>query len=289
MGCWNGTCGISNLPIVSGDKIVLFIIKYNKYGETNSGGFCYTTGQYSPITVPVFGEYNDYGGIEPITKNGDIVFEHFMGMRHEFKVDESELARNRLIGTPENIDDLINNYIERGVYENLGFMMVLEEVYNEMLVAFLKEKEKYVAGAHKFISAYKKKEKELESLDPNSKEYFFLERDLNHPYSLHTFDESYKNLFIRACSSTQDNQYLLKSLVMKLPHQTEDDLLHSIVDLFLMEYILHELRKFWTIQSGAGSQAEDYDLHQKLANTVLLISEKKKNRWEEYWEENEDD
>lgn len=86
MGCFEVSCGLSNITIKHGDKagIVLLIphteypnLKYLK-GEitlkpdinfvTNHGPF----GLYQPFCLPIFGEYNDYGSLENIRKDSTV-------------------------------------------------------------------------------------------------------------------------------------------------------------------------------------------------------------------------
>jgi len=59
MGCWNGTCGLSGLPIISGEEIYVFPI-INSYRDS----FCYSTALYRPDIVPFRAKYNDYGAGE---------------------------------------------------------------------------------------------------------------------------------------------------------------------------------------------------------------------------------
>ena len=62
MGCWNATCHISNLPICAGEKIVL--IPLRKTHEKAIYNCCYPTDNFQPLCFPIFGAYDDYGGIE---------------------------------------------------------------------------------------------------------------------------------------------------------------------------------------------------------------------------------
>jgi hypothetical protein len=59
MGCWNGTCGLSGLPITYGDEMYVFPIVDNGGDE-----YCYTTSFYRPVVMPFQAEYDDYGGGE---------------------------------------------------------------------------------------------------------------------------------------------------------------------------------------------------------------------------------
>lgn len=71
MGHWSVSCGISNIAITSGQSVVLLPLKKSIGGDT------YTS--YLPATLPIFGSYDDYGGIENIVKdaNTQLIEEHF--------------------------------------------------------------------------------------------------------------------------------------------------------------------------------------------------------------------
>jgi len=60
MGCWNETCGLTNLHIRYGEPVVVFAIKENKVVDSR----CYTTPFFSPIMMPFYSIYNDYGAGE---------------------------------------------------------------------------------------------------------------------------------------------------------------------------------------------------------------------------------
>lgn len=62
MGSWSVYCGLSRISITSGNKCVLLPIKKARLGEYLP---------YMPACLPIFGEYDDYGGIENIEKNAN--------------------------------------------------------------------------------------------------------------------------------------------------------------------------------------------------------------------------
>jgi hypothetical protein len=61
MGSWNVKCAVSNISIRSGTDVALVFIEKGKYDTYDK--------EYSPICLPIYGKYNDYGGIEDIIKN----------------------------------------------------------------------------------------------------------------------------------------------------------------------------------------------------------------------------
>lgn len=69
MGCWNGTCMVSNLPIIHGERIKLVFLHSMYSNNTNmlgKSGFCNINDLLTPAFLPISGEYNDYGNIENI-------------------------------------------------------------------------------------------------------------------------------------------------------------------------------------------------------------------------------
>jgi hypothetical protein len=59
MGCWNKTCGLSNLHITAGTPTYVFVLERNKDYDP-----CYATGLFSPVLLPFESVYDDYGGGE---------------------------------------------------------------------------------------------------------------------------------------------------------------------------------------------------------------------------------
>jgi len=77
MGSFNVSCGISGVPIDEGKRVGLVLIRINrdltKMYPGDSADNCFrgrqytaTTDNYSPTFPPIYGTYNDYGGIENI-------------------------------------------------------------------------------------------------------------------------------------------------------------------------------------------------------------------------------
>lgn len=64
MGCWNKTCGLSQLPIYAGTPTVNFLIIENvPYGDEREtpNHPCYSDTYWSLVPLPIYGKYNDYG------------------------------------------------------------------------------------------------------------------------------------------------------------------------------------------------------------------------------------
>ena len=77
MGSWSVYCGISNISITAGHKCVFLPLKKNSSGEYLP---------YIPATLPIFGEYDDYGGMKNIEhdENTKLIEDHFKCTIEEF-------------------------------------------------------------------------------------------------------------------------------------------------------------------------------------------------------------
>lgn len=63
MGCFNGRCIFSGLPILSGEKAgMILLASSHKRGRSNS--LIDTSDMWQPIGLPIYGLYDDYGRIE---------------------------------------------------------------------------------------------------------------------------------------------------------------------------------------------------------------------------------
>jgi hypothetical protein len=81
MGCWNGTCAVSNLHVTAGQKVAVFLLLENK----DKRSFCYGNAMYDLCPIPFYGEYNDYGAVENCHGFGmNIVLEALRERLYEF-------------------------------------------------------------------------------------------------------------------------------------------------------------------------------------------------------------
>lgn len=91
MGCFNVACGISKISIGSNDPVVFLPLRKNSYREEGDSHKAYPFlvhpwDVYVPITLPINGQYNEYGGIDNIVrdKNVEIIEQHFGTTIEEF-------------------------------------------------------------------------------------------------------------------------------------------------------------------------------------------------------------
>jgi hypothetical protein len=129
MGSWSVSCGISNIAITSGKKCVLLPLKTN---DNHS----YEYSSHLPATLPIFGEYNDYGGIEEIEKttNTKLISEHF-----GISIDEfcEFLVDGKFTYDRSELKPIIKKLKKHGSYEEIQqwrFMWIDRQVWDFMTV-----------------------------------------------------------------------------------------------------------------------------------------------------------
>ena len=124
MGSWSVHCGISKIAITSGNKCVLLPLKKNKYSESR---------QWQAATLPIFGEYNDYGSLEEdsieVTENTKLIEDYFGVSIMDFVtfLVDGKFTYNR--GEAKEVSKRIKNLEE---IKEWRFMWIDRQVYDFM-------------------------------------------------------------------------------------------------------------------------------------------------------------
>ena len=253
MGSYNGTCGISQLPILSGDRVVLLFLKHQKYAEIGMGGFCYSTNQYKPLCPVIHGRYDDYGSIEEIEDNivSQTIFDMFIkNWGIEFTLNEKEIDRGKHFKEPikpTNIKEL-TDMIARGCLNEIGFMMMHEELYNLVISEIGNRqcyskpfifKQKYINISQDFINKYKESDESLKDL--------------------HKYTSDFGRYF-------RDESSLFLDILVK---QNDTILLNSMIDLIMLRTVMEFTRKLFIPQAGAGSQSNELYLYKMIGEYCI--------------------
>lgn len=231
MGCWNGTCGISNLPIMAGDRIVLFVCKRNK-NMSNVTTVYYSDDMSKPIYLPIRGEYNDYGSIENIdNSNVNKILVDVINKQYELDLKDVK----------ETID-----YIERDNIDDLFLFMVREDLYDSLVKEVgnrrpyeqkFNRRQNIISCLKKRIKLYKKS-KRLKNSDTDLIKLFIIDRKIN----------------------SIDNK--LGRSISKIIKLSENQIfIDEMTDYLLFLSAINGLRMTFSPQCGAGSQSIESYLH----------------------------
>ena len=152
MGCWNATCNITNLPIFSGDKVVLIpLVKVKEKAKFN---VCYATDVFVPYALPLIGKYDDYGSIENIEtpKHNkehlynafEYYFEENSGEEPTFtiakKSEDFETFVSDIITCHEGCYIKTNSTLHNNYMAEINYMMIHYDVYKEMITEIANRK-----------------------------------------------------------------------------------------------------------------------------------------------------
>jgi hypothetical protein len=116
MGSWSVYCGISKIAITSGQECVLLPLKPDNGHRTYM--------KWLPAVLPIFGKYDDYGGIEDIVEDDNTkLIENYFGVsiedfcyfftRGPIDIEDTEES----LQTTEEIKQWSMMWIDRKVYD----------------------------------------------------------------------------------------------------------------------------------------------------------------------------
>ena len=139
MGCWNGTCMISNLPIQQGDRIKLVLLRtaISSTRLFNSSGYVYSHDIFTPSFFPITGVYNDYGMIEGVEEdwNYQLIELYFKELFGDKIIADGETKENwTLIDVLDGVERHDLKYFGRPTREDIQRKAMAEEamkVYGE--------------------------------------------------------------------------------------------------------------------------------------------------------------
>jgi len=294
MGCWNGTCMISNLPIISGEKIKLVLLQEGRSNEPIIGqsGYVYSCGLLSPAFLAISGEYNDYGSIENVEEDWNYCFIE-KTLKEKFGeiivADDEDVINWTLM-------DLIDG-IERGepkyYYKNepepkncdLSFVMIRQDVWDLCVdiektnQTFWNPKKRssdddsipyYINGDEwgdyqwgNFV------EKICKVYATQEEEEFMAVLDRDHYDRVFSFSygeqRSLMGYYKDMCKSKKDDDVFL------------NDAKKQWFEHSMIQNNISTLRKGWMIQPGAGSQSSDWEINKKFYEGLSTICYKKLN------------
>jgi len=149
MGSFNVACSISKISISGGTPVAFIPLEVTKYPSYKIGDcnhmLIYSHCFYAPVTLPIFGEYDDYGGIEYLIrdKNLEIVEEHFGKTIKEIR-DVNNLGRPVSSGM----------FIHREIFDCMIRDMQIDEFGNHII-----QRAKRISDLYKYFNNIRKAKK----------------------------------------------------------------------------------------------------------------------------------
>ncbi len=299
MGCYNLTCGISNLPILSGDPVVGFVLAANS-DKSNANSYCYINDSFSPISLPFYGLYDEYGSIENI----DLGYKEHL-FKSSFRLDPNEDVKEWIKESLSHGSATVK--IPSWLSANRGYTNVSaglwlchrdifesfksltysrwgghDEDYKQTNEEVIKQDAKYVledylanpelyqkvssTGSIKFLSA-----SGFESAIGRIKNFEGEKYSIN--LFLHSlgFGSYASNSFLTEDYFGVYREYLVNCLIDGIDITP---LIDDVAGYYCLVQAMKDLRKGWSPQTGAGSQQQEYHAHIKLMQVMTSIIKK---------------
>jgi hypothetical protein len=309
MGCWNQTCGLSQLHIRHGQDVMVFALTKNNGYDS----LCYTTPFWAPAMLPFYAKYNDYGGGEDCTGVGlNIVM-------NAIKEELIELPQgaNQFHDIPVKAEGFNDEVFFEAVHEGRLFVKGLHErqrVHVEFVMFHMdvvnhilenRKIERYVgqnngntgwdnayieytfkdvladlpACVDHMFEQYADQSNPLRFFDPLRSLRRMNDREtnqVNHAAALLSIDEYRYSGLVRI-------SFLLDEYVEANDRAGLIELLTEHLKALWLDGFMLDTRKFWSPQAGAGSQAQEPEGYLLLIDAMknVLAAEKR-----EYDEEN---
>jgi hypothetical protein len=299
MGCWNETCSISNLPILYGEEVVLIPLISNNI--LLNGESCYITDAYTPLSLPIYGKYNDYGGVEDaktIKENEEFLlnlnfyefsdnscnalskdlvleaFDHATLKNPEYLLRAIVNKRDKTPKTYNSLDEMFEcldpentilkyaKYYSGDEYKNMNYMMIHKDLYKKLVDEVSSR------------TPLNKEETIRDLMRERIIEYIKFMRDnsLTCTKDLAAFFGSHvENLRLYETPNISPLRY--NYFIGKLIEKDNKELLEALLDAIMFDEALCSMRKGYFITSGQGSQDMEYHLHEILANFIMEHSE----------------
>ena len=300
MGSWNKTCGLTNLPIMSGEDTYVFVLQ--RVDEMHD--HCYATHLYKPLLLPFVSTYNDYGGGEnsrgaAFTMVMDGIRDHLVEMPlgeneyHDIAVSKDAWGED-LFFEAEHEGRL---RINRGGEADLAFVMMRKDVIDDLMDTY--EFEEYVGagkGTHGYANSYVRYRMADVLADIDS---FFdamlriqQEKGLKWPkMDLLAFvfldEPGTKNRAADWCRHDLGYRYChvvdVRGTVIELLMQGKRDLAHEIMSEHLkgkfVDTFMGMTRKSWIPGGHEGSQQEDFAPYRALISSMNKVMDERDARY----------
>jgi hypothetical protein len=312
MGCWNATCGVSQLPIVAGTKVKTFLLLQSQFADKIGGSnTCYNTGYFRPWFFPVTAKYNDYGSIENIEEdwNSKYMLTTFQRWLAEGEVkilssDKCEINSPgiRKFKTLSQVFDCVergalvfknhgtewnkkkNAWVPSGGYLKISLFMVLDNIHDDLV----KETDRFVKSDDN--EYYRKRHNEsrdqaIEAINTARSEVVS-ENASENKLNRMLFDMSVDRLL----GDLIEEHFCLKhykSILYKNDVVSVEDFMNSIDTIGSFSTAMTYLRKQWFPQTGSGSQSEELSFNKALISGMNRHIDEREKVLESYRLESE--
>lgn len=298
MGCWNQTCGLTQLHIRAGEPVLVLALS-----TSHRDSLCYTTPFFTPFPVPFYSTYNDYGSGEDSSGVGlqltlDYIQSHLVEIDqgdnrfHDIPVTKTGFGEDMFWEAIHEQRLQISGYGEKSWY--IGMVMIKQSVFDHLVENYQFETYDYDANTRK--STYYKYKfgdilagvPEIADMLLNTTDSTILRMSLRcvdginmeedgsprklssdkYNYAASWLDDGGSHLKHGGGWSSQIINRAIETRSREGDRAGMIELLNDHLKLLFIDSVMMHTRKFWSPQAGAGSQNAMHDGYRALAAAV---------------------
>jgi hypothetical protein len=319
MGCWNKTCGLTNLHIRGGEDVYVFILE--QLSDSHRHNKCYTTAFYKPLLLPFTSKYDDYGGGSSSTGvSFQLIMEALKDNLQEIplgdnKYHDIEVSKEKW-GEDLFFEAVHENRLQLTSGLNIDFVMfrkdavdrILDEWYIDEYVgdgngtsgwdnAYIRYTFKdIVDGVPAVISSISKNLKTTTQLDKLISEHPELSSVRSTMYGSDSmlFTEDTKTYTAKFVQGYWSGQYRY-SRIVNVPTQLcgfiinnqlseAAELLTSYVMGITLDMFMHDVRKVWIPGAHEGSQSDEQTGYRLLIEAMEYVLDNEEDEYDDITE-----
>ena len=293
MGCWNKTCGLSNLHITAGTPVYVFMLEKNTYENDR----CYATAFWRPTLLPFLSAYNDYGGGENSHGNINYIIDALKKRVVEMDVGENECHDIAVKADAMN-EDLLFEAIHEGRLKirdgvdqvQVDFTMIRKDVVDHICETWVQEQ--YVGEGMGKIG-YQRNYIEYKYSDIVELLPAFIDglMSCENSYDIYRkFDRlDYNDLLSRYISSRKGYRYgtifRVHDLVQQLVINGDRDEIESVLRDYLLgcfiDGFMQNCRKVWIPGCHEGSQSMEHEPYRVLNSAINNVLDAEQSEFDE--------
>lgn len=306
MGCWNGSCALTGLPIFDGDEVVVLFLSQQPLSMQDNN--CDATTYWSPLSYHFTGKYNDYGAVEscegPLLNHIiDTIKENLAEsedvQKATFDIDQLFKAEhNNGLALVSKWKHTIGDVTQNFTAQRLQHIIIRKSVFDAVISQYGSERfsgERYTyenilaVGMQLVDDAFRFGVPGVEDLADMNYEDMTPEQQGRFLLSLRSFhlrDDPKYRTFSSISHVLRYPELFMWDLDIRDAVETKNrELAEAIVDqvakMNILSRYMQDSRRMWTPMSGDGSQNDSTEAHKLMAQITLDTAKQIDNRWDE--------
>lgn len=278
MGCWNHTCALSNLPVLGGEHVYVFLLLEAPPFEKYVGSHCYASTYYNCLPFFFEGKYNDYGAIKNCHGKllDSLIIPTIQAKLFEMEEGENESHDIAVTKKGFSIETLFNadheNRLFLNAWERFGYKQIIMParlthivIKKRVLDSLLKN---YSFQSYSSIVPSKNSDSEYNFEDLLQSGYSFLE-----DRAIKSTSQLENTYFAKMVLGNQEARW---QTIFSLSRIIEDNVGTTLTEIMrqlaiyqILENFMQDSRRVWIKPSGVGSQEVETKAQELMATIVL--------------------